>query len=380
MKICRSEGELRAYLDGELPVREQAALQAHLEVCADCQALTLHLASDRDWVGERLATLSLLEEAPPETAQAWAQLNEKTKDQSDLKARMPFMSGELFRRMRPAAAVLVLVLVIVVAFSFEPVRVAAEDFLSIFRVSRFSVMPVDDAEWERMEELGSVLEQNFFLGEPVMVEESAPQLVSTVEEAAGLAGFAVRAPEFLPEGFELEEIQVSGRGYGHLPVDLESARAMFEMLELDPSLLPDSLGRAPLEIAMSPLVFQTWRYRDSASLILVQGPSPTVGYPDDVDPAGLAAAVLQLLGMEEDEAQRLSESVDWTNTLVLPIPADIVSFQEVTIDGVAGLLLSETRDERGASSALMWQNNDLVYFLEGTVSVDTIMDIALSLE
>src|SRR5687767_14838075 len=38
MKNCYDEGRLRAYLDGELPSLERAALAAHLAGCAACQA------------------------------------------------------------------------------------------------------------------------------------------------------------------------------------------------------------------------------------------------------------------------------------------------------------------------------------------------------
>ena len=74
MKGCRSDGELRAYLDAELPAREQAALASHLQECARCRELVDRLESDRMWVNERLATLP--GEKPLETAQAWGRLNE----------------------------------------------------------------------------------------------------------------------------------------------------------------------------------------------------------------------------------------------------------------------------------------------------------------
>src|SRR4051794_40332120 len=38
MTNCYDEGRLRAYLDGELPALERAALAAHLAGCAACQA------------------------------------------------------------------------------------------------------------------------------------------------------------------------------------------------------------------------------------------------------------------------------------------------------------------------------------------------------
>jgi hypothetical protein len=193
-------------------------------------------------------------------------------------------------------------------------------------------------------------------------------------------GFAVRSPSFLPERLgALDGIQVSTQGVGLLDVDLEMARSLFEMLELDPAILPDSLGEQPLEFVLPPMATQTWTYEGRAALTFIQVPSPTIDYPDDVDPQALGMAALQLLGMDESEAERLSESIDWTNTLVLPIPTDISSFREVAIDGTHGLLISERYDRDGSHTALMWQRDGIVYFLGGNLSDDLIMDVADSI-
>ncbi len=151
------------------------------------------------------------------------------------------------------------------------------------------------------------------------------------------------------------------------------------MAGLDPALLPDSLGEQPLTVSLSPMVKQTWRYQYRAALIFLQGPSPVVGFPDDVDPAALGAAALQLLGMSEREAERMSNAIDWTTTLVLPIPTDIVSFREVVIDGTRGLVLSEAYDRRGSHSALMWQKDGIVYFMQGNMQMSDLMDVADSI-
>jgi hypothetical protein len=46
MKQCRSEGELRSYLDGELPPEEIGRVEAHLAECAACAA-SLEAVSSR---------------------------------------------------------------------------------------------------------------------------------------------------------------------------------------------------------------------------------------------------------------------------------------------------------------------------------------------
>jgi len=55
MTPCWSEGELRAYLDGELPARDMQGLEAHLKECSACGALCGDMAGRADrlsvWLG-----------------------------------------------------------------------------------------------------------------------------------------------------------------------------------------------------------------------------------------------------------------------------------------------------------------------------------------
>ena len=62
MTECWSEGELRAYHDGELPVREMGRVREHLLECAPCAGLYAELSAR----SARLAVWLLrLPEPPP---------------------------------------------------------------------------------------------------------------------------------------------------------------------------------------------------------------------------------------------------------------------------------------------------------------------------
>jgi len=354
------------------------ALGAHLDTCPACRERLGRLEARSLLVNEKLALVG--PESTPSTARVLASLNHRLGQTRGSKKRMANMSGLLTHRLRPVLVALALIALVVVAFTLEPVQVAARDFLSIFRVREFAVVPVGPEEREQIREAAELLEQNFFLSEPTVVVEPEETTVSTVEEASAVVGFAVRSPSSVPEWLGLlDGIQVSTQGVALLDVDLETARSLFEMLELDPALLPDSLGEEPMEVVLPPMATQTWTYEGRATLTFIQVPSPTVDYPDDVDPQALGTAALQLLGMDENEAERLSESIDWTNTLVLPIPTDISSFREVAIDGTSGLLIVQRYGPDGTHTALMWERDGIVYFLGGNLPDDLIMDVADSI-
>jgi anti-sigma factor RsiW len=58
MRECWAEGDLRAYLDGELPVEEGARLAAHLQVCAECRGRHAEIERTAAQAGEWMAVLA----------------------------------------------------------------------------------------------------------------------------------------------------------------------------------------------------------------------------------------------------------------------------------------------------------------------------------
>jgi len=54
---CWQEGELRAYLDGELPAGDMDRLAAHLETCAGCSGLCSEMEQRAAWVASTISEL-----------------------------------------------------------------------------------------------------------------------------------------------------------------------------------------------------------------------------------------------------------------------------------------------------------------------------------
>jgi hypothetical protein len=146
------------------------------------------------------------------------------------------------------------------------------------------------------------------------------------------------------------------------------------MAGADPLLLPDSLQGAEINVVLHPGAVLSWD--NGATLMQMQ--SPEVNYPDDVDPVVIGEALLQALGMSADEAQRLARAIDWSNTLVLPIPTDLATFSEVRV-GMDGRGLALTSVE-GHGNALLWQDGGFVYLLTGAGSTDDLLALADGME
>ncbi len=111
-------------------------------------------------------------------------------------------------------------------------------------------------------------------------------------------------------------------------------------------------------------------------------PTPTVSVPPDLNIAQVAEAGLQLAGMKADEAHAFCQTMDWTSTLVIPIPRDVTSYQTEEVDGVQGTLISlpgwGTWLQPGYT--LLWVKNGIIYSLTGYGSSADAVPLAESLD
>lgn len=245
---------------------------------------------------------------------------------------------------------------LIAIFSFPGAQALASDFLGLFRVQKFAAVSISPEQLKRLSELDM---EGLYPGEITMLDEmDAPLTVASLEEAAAQSGFQPLAIATLGKP---DSIQVMDGGRGQLTIDLATSRTMLEIAGVDPALLPDSLDGAQIDATVYTAVGQHW---ETDNVLFMQMPSPEIAYPDDFDPAPLGQALLQMLGMSEPEAASLARSIDWTSTLLLPIPQDMASFAEVTVNGAAGLLLTGV-DEGidGQNAAVIWENNGVIYFL-----------------
>lgn len=257
-------------------------------------------------------------------------------------------------RLKPVLATAILIVAVVLVFSFPATRALAGNFLGLFRVQKFAPISVSP---EQIAILQKLADQGLYPGELEMVTEPGPVQTFTSPEAAlrylrsNQPGF----PSFRTAAARPDRIEVQSGGAARLTVNLANARQLLAAAGVDPQLLPDSLDGAVIDGRISASIMQTW-----GDTMLIQMPTPQINYPADVDVALVGEALLRVLGMQPDEANRLAHNIDWTSTLVLPVPATLATFSEVSIDETTGLAL-QSMD--GAETTILWQNNNNVYLL-----------------
>jgi hypothetical protein len=311
-------------------------------------------------IQEVLDTLSVLSPTTAESPRAAPQALARLRTEIVPKPNR-FVFGrltEMFKRKYALASMAVLIL-FSLAFTFPSVRAAASDFLGLFRVQKFAAISISP---EQLAMLEQIADSGLFPGEVQMFKEPGqPTAVNSLAEAESATGQSVRT---LADFGEPDRIQTMTGGSGRLIVNVEDTRAIIEIAGVDPRLIPDSLEGASIDVTVYPAVSQQWQ-----DIVLVQSASPLVDYPDDVDTVALGEALLRVLGMDSRQARQLARNIDWTNTLLLPVPENIASFSEVQVDGTSGLALTSLN---GRDTALMWQKDGIVYILSGRTIADLI--------
>jgi hypothetical protein len=265
------------------------------------------------------------------------------------------------QRIRRLAGSALIIVAAAALFALPPVRALASDLLGMFRVQSFVAV---EFEMDRLEEVTAAMGEEMIFGEEELLEDPGPPVqVASIADAQALVDFPLRA---MWGDTQPESVMVTGQTKLRFRPNVAELRSLFETLELDPNLLPAGIDGQPFDFTLPAGVMINYS-SSHGDVTLNQVRSPSAEAPDGVDIQQLGVAILELLGMSHDEALRFSESIDFTTTLVMPVPAGLASAKEVQVDGVTGLLFESTDEELGEASIVLWQKNGIVY----TVSAET---------
>lgn len=389
-----NEGQLSAYLDGELDPASLREISSHLEACPHCRGKLETIQERKKIAQTRLQSLtSTKEPSTRAVAAARARLQIRIQNQEE-----GTMFKKIFaRRYRRAWAVAGLVVILAVAMAFPPVQAIANSFLGLFRVQQFSVVQINPADLPQ--QLGSSSQLESMLSTNVNVEEiGEPQEVASIEEAETLSGIDLRLPGML-EG--IPDLRVTPGAHVSFVIELAHVNAVLAEIGRSDIQLPAALDGAQVSVDISGGVAA--QYGDCSFDIesaarnsedpdnprvprlpecttLLQSPSPVVEAPPGLDIARIGEAFLQIFGMSPDEAAQFSKNIDWTTTFVIPIPKYGTSYQDVVVDGVNGTFIRQDLQESPDQYMLLWVKNDVVYALTGPGNLRTALQIAESLE
>lgn len=371
MKQHLNDGQLRASLDGEL----QAAEQQHLDQCPTCQA---HLGQVRAQVQSASQHLSFLSTpgqdprlAPQGALQGFYLRNTNQKENRMLKK---LIASPLLK------VGLAVVVILVIVFSIPATRALAGQLLGLFRVQQVVVVPVDTTGMEQLtgnSPLGKQFGQLISSSITNQQNPGAPVTVSDAAQANQLAGFNVR----LPQGLTPSSISVEDKSAFSFKVDRSKAQALLDEAGRSDLVLPASIDGAEISVSIPSAVSVAYGTcptpgavdngndfsmkgsagrRYAGCVILAEIPSPDISAPADVNIPLLAQIGLEFTGMSPEQAAAFTSSVDWTSTLLVPIPRNAATYEQVAVDGVTGTLIQRPADD-APLYVLLWVKDGIIY-------------------
>jgi len=277
------------------------------------------------------------------------------------------------------------------AFTLPTVQAAAEAFLDLFRVKQFTGVQFDPQRLEALGSSGISPEAIFGNVEPLTDFEIQPVSYATPVEAGQAAGIIVRTPVWLPNHFSSTGIMVSGEHAARITINTAGLQGVLDALGLADVELPEGLDGQTATVRVPPIVTQTYEssepvvMRDGSSIQrsvhVVQARSPDVSFPAGLDLSKLAYAGLRVLGMSRDEAYRMSVTIDWRTTLIVPVPSKALAYRPINVAGNEGLLIEGVAaDEAWPGGVLMWSTGDETFAVAGAVSGEELLEIAQNLQ
>jgi Domain of unknown function (DUF4367) len=364
-------GQLRAALDGEL---DEASLH-HLAECPTCRERQTLIEATAQSTAGRLSFLAYPTRQTGQAAKtALNHFNQHITNQKEIPMLKRLFTSRLLQ------AGLAIVLVLAVVLSVPSTRALAEKFLNLFRVQQVVVVPVDFTGMQQLtgnDTLGKQVSDMISSSVTTQQKPGNPVTVADAGKASGLAGFTVRIPQApIPS-----RISVEGAAAFSIKVNLAKAQALLNEAGRSDLVLPSSIDGADVSVnipASVSVAFGTCP--DPAALdsgngintngsagrqypdcvILAELPTPVVSAPADLNIAQLAQIGLEFTGMTSEQAAAFTKTVDWTSTLVIPLPKNAATYKQVSVDGVTGTLIQRPADD-APQYVLVWVKNGIIY-------------------
>ena len=367
MTTCYDSGALRAYLDGELAESDGTAVAAHLEGCGECRARLDTLTALDTRVSGNLAEIH--SDAPP-ADEAFARLRSQLPEIST-RAGAPTSIGRfahVARTRRTAMGSAIAAALLLAVLLVPSVRAAAAALLQVFRAQSVVYVSVSPSRIQQLQSL-SVDAHALFISQPKQIG-AAPttQQADSAQAASAVAHFTAGAITVFPSAPNATAYTVTDATAYQLQVNVKTLQQVLTELGVTDVKIPESLGAQPITVSL-PARVQAQYSGNGYTATLVEGTSPTVNLPNDVNLATLGQAVLEVYGMDATQARKLSKQIDWRSTLVFPFPMGTSKIQQVSVNGTQGVLLDGSGSmasggERGTRDYVVyWQKGDHFYVL-----------------
>jgi Putative zinc-finger len=389
---CLSDGLLRAKIDGELSQDELLEVDSHLSSCKQCRRRGEAIAAEVQRVAEALSTLRPAEGHGKDAGRAFTQFQARQESAGAPRGFGRSLAGLFSSHPFSAWGGAALAALTVALVVFAPARSLGQRILAMLRVERVAVVPVSLSSMPGRNSMETV---SRILSDQVTVTQSPgkPQSATSASQASQLAGFQVRT---LPDQSEAPQIAVQGERAFIMTLSQERLEEAMSALGRPDLQIPASVDGSTIAVHVPKAVSveygdcphrgsrtgppQASSENTTGCTAIVEVPSPVVSVPPTLNIDQLAEVALQAAGMTAEEAEAFCQTVDWTSTLVVPIPSGATSSMQVSVDGVEGTLITRTPHNGGpARYDLIWVKNGIIYSIWGSGTAENALGVAGSL-
>jgi hypothetical protein len=328
--------------------------------------------------------LMMVSERQPDTERALAEIRERLERErirpvmsAPRIARGPLVS--IWVKGLAAAASVALIAVLLT------VSGVAETILTIFEPKQVVAVPITVADVSGAAGLTTY-------GTLTWSSPPKPYDVPDIATAQKVTGMKVLVPAQLPSGVSVATARygVMDRTTATFTFSAEKTQAAATRLNRTPPPMPANIDGSKLFITGGPAVVQYFEdgtapvgasgagadpFASLPKLIVVQGKGPLV-QSDGVTVEQLQQYLLAQPGITPALAAQIRAIKDPSTTLPIPIPVDMATSKNVTVQGVTGVFVG---DSTGLGSAVIWSKDGIVYGVAGTLSESQILAVANSL-
>lgn len=339
---CPNEGQLLLYAEKQLTGDESIRIADHLKTCAYCSQKAEEIKQTLNFASQHLLPPDQARQAKTGQHIVWQNINRhmNTGKREVLKMKI--------KKVTIAAAV---VLALVMVGSIPSVQSAAANFLQIFRVQKVDTLTLSPADMEQIEQ---ALRQGTN-GQPIDLESFGTIKVDGQQQQTPLSYDQLGSLDFtvkLPGSADPAQGEYSLQTIPDVEItpNVSKVNALIQALGSD-KLLPETLDGKTFRLKMGKCLVASY-----GDFRLVQGPSPELEAPGDANVSDIAQAMIALPIWPDNVKKQLEMVTDWQHTLLIPGQNN----EKVKVQGQDAVLIKD-----GSTPVLVWQDNGLVYSLEG---------------
>ena len=279
------------------------------------------------------------------------------------------------RRALVAAAA---VIVVGGLLSVPGVRASVAQFVSLFRVINVVGVSVDSSHIDRLK--AEQLEIGSLIGEHVQVvkDPGPPVNVASIADAAAAAGMTLATPQWLPDKTQVIETTVLGERVVRVTANSQRLQQVMDALGINDLTVPAGLDGQVVNVRVPPVVMIRYDHQNGRRTRLFQARTPQLTLPNSIDVQALGEIGLRILGLPPAEAKQFAHAIDWHTTLVVPVPPNATSFQQVDISGHQGVLIQHQPQNQSPTSTIVWSTPERVFAVVSIQHVSEAMAMATS--